>query len=438
MTCPICTDNYTSSSRKKITCLYCQYECCTQCIKKYITSNNNDPCCLNCKHSWNREFIDATLSRNFRIKEYKKHRENVLFDRESSFFQETVSLIDKNQEQKEYVHDKIRNVLKERKELQKKLGELNNSISGFRGNISFLEAKSTNVITDFTAIEKKTFIKMCGIKDCKGYINHKGTCALCKNVICMQCHEDKIQGHECKPENIESVNKIKKETKSCPNCQVAIYKIDGCRQMWCTQCHTAFDWRTGCIIRERIHNPHYYEWERNNDSATTNNNSTRTCNENELPTLSQLRNWAQNLGMEFTLKRKIFDIHRSIGHLQDIEMRRLQEENRDQELFQRNIDTRVLFLQSKMDEQSFKNQLILKENRLERFMNLYLLYEMVCNTCISLFHECLIFDSQSLVQDHIKKFETLAIYANNQLSIHSKRFNVRPLEFDNNLFLRRI
>jgi chromosome segregation ATPase len=131
-----------------------------------------------------------------------------LFDRESSFFQETVSLIDKNQEQKEYVHDKIRNVLKERKELQKKLGELNNSISGFRGNISFLEAKSTNVITDFTAIEKKTFIKMCGIKDCKGYINHKGTCALCKNVICMQCHEDKIQGHECKPENIESVNKI--------------------------------------------------------------------------------------------------------------------------------------------------------------------------------------------------------------------------------------
>jgi hypothetical protein len=31
--------------------------------------------------------------------------------------------------------------------------------------------------------------------------------------------------------------------------------------MWCTQCHTAFSWRTGAE-ETRVHNPHFYEWMR--------------------------------------------------------------------------------------------------------------------------------------------------------------------------------
>lgn len=33
-----------------------------------------------------------------------------------------------------------------------------------------------------------------------------------------------------------------------------------CSQIWCTICHTAFDWKTGEIEKKRIHNPHYYEY----------------------------------------------------------------------------------------------------------------------------------------------------------------------------------
>lgn len=67
-------------------------------------------------------------------------------------------------------------------------------------------------------------------------------------------------GHVCNPHDKESVEMIRKSTKQCPKCCTRIEKIDGCSQMWCTTCNSAFDWQSGEPINGPIHNPHYFEW----------------------------------------------------------------------------------------------------------------------------------------------------------------------------------
>jgi hypothetical protein len=41
--------------------------------------------------------------------------------------------------------------------------------------------------------------------------------------------------------------------------------VRNCDQIFCTQCHTAFSWRTGRKETGTIHNPHYFEWLRQNN-----------------------------------------------------------------------------------------------------------------------------------------------------------------------------
>jgi hypothetical protein len=124
---------------------------------------------------------------------------------------------------------------------------------------SFYVRSSEQVPTPEPKPEPKDLIPC---PECPGFVE-KGICSLCNNVICGKCQEKFVEGHECKNEDIKNVNSIKKDTKRCPSCRVPIHKISGCSQMWCTNCHTTFDYKTGEIIRKTvIHNPHYFNYVR--------------------------------------------------------------------------------------------------------------------------------------------------------------------------------
>lgn len=112
---------------------------------------------------------------------------------------------------------------------------------------------------------KNKYLFKCPKNDCRGYITTDYECHICSSKFCPKCLVEIPKNdfsHKCKEEDIESLKEILDSTKPCPKCSTRIYKISGCSQMFCTNCHTAFDWNTGNIITGHFHNPHYTEWVR--------------------------------------------------------------------------------------------------------------------------------------------------------------------------------
>lgn len=83
-------------------------------------------------------------------------------------------------------------------------------------------------------------------------------CVKCASILCSECLMEKLPPtHTCKVEDVLSANMIKSDSKPCPQCKIPIFKIQGCNDMYCTQCKIFFCWRTLKIIRGYIpHNPH--------------------------------------------------------------------------------------------------------------------------------------------------------------------------------------
>jgi hypothetical protein len=125
------------------------------------------------------------------------------------------------------------------------------------------------------------FIRACPIETCRGFLSQQWKCGLCNVSTCPKCNvpkcnvpkikktisesvpeSDDTDEHVCNPDDVATAELLAKDTKPCPQCGTGIFKIDGCDQMWCTECRTAFNWRTGQLETGHVHNPHYFEYQR--------------------------------------------------------------------------------------------------------------------------------------------------------------------------------
>lgn len=110
---------------------------------------------------------------------------------------------------------------------------------------------------------RRQVLRGCPAEACRGFLNGAGTCGMCATTVCLSCHGvlcGAAEDHICDFAMVETVRLLNQTTRPCPSCAVSITKIDGCDQMWCTQCQTTFSWRTGQKSVGAVHNPHYFEW----------------------------------------------------------------------------------------------------------------------------------------------------------------------------------
>ena len=128
-------------------------------------------------------------------------------------------------------------------------------------HMSELDASGLRSRREETPQSERRFVRGCPKDDCKGYLSTGWKCGLCNDHVCSNCHVPTKIGEEhiCDPDVAATAQLIASESKPCPGCRVNIYKIDGCNQMWCTQCKTPWDWKSG-RIETKVHNPHYLEY----------------------------------------------------------------------------------------------------------------------------------------------------------------------------------
>ena len=258
--CSICADNFTSYKRKPVNCPRCEFQCCITCLKRHCL-NGNDPMCMNpdCRTQFENSFLQQQFPKAFLNGEYKDKRTEVLWQREQGLLDSTMPFVEARVALNN-TEDQLKQLRKQQREIERQVLHQQLLVRESKRNCHRLETGVEKI-----AKEKKNFIRKCTNGDCRGFLNSRYKCELCQTQVCAKCFEIKENEHHlCNPDMVKTAELLRKDTKPCPNCAEMIYKISGCDQMYCTTCSSAFSWNTGQIVTGVIHNPHYFEYRRQN------------------------------------------------------------------------------------------------------------------------------------------------------------------------------
>jgi hypothetical protein len=366
---------------------------------------------MKCKHELNRGFIDSFCTKRFRNVEYKKHREKVLLEREKIRIPETqpeVERIIKLRELRTNYHSLL-NVLASI-EIDKQ-----NTISEGNIDLTYYEEREYEArvlleeITDeinrlrYMNVDqeenKRNFIRMCPAENCRGFIDEEWKCGLCKQTFCKHCNECMNTNHECDPETVKTMKLINRDTRPCPKCSTMIHKIDGCAQMWCTSCNTAFDWRSGKIVVGRIHNPHYFEFKQRSRE-----HGDIPCGGR--PSYSELNT--------LHASDEILDIC-VVLHNIDRELMYKYGDIYDED----NFRLRIQYMLNTISEEEFKIELQRRDKQKDKYTDIRNIYEMFTNSCGDFLRQWVL-DTSIDIMPTIKE---LVLYSNSVISKIRNRYN---------------
>lgn len=379
-----------------------------------------------CGREWTRQHIASIFTAAFVNKKLKKHREQLLYDIERALLPATQPVVErmiKVEEQEQKMID-----------IHRQLYELNMQKQQLRSDIYRLRNGTQPV-------ERSEFVRGCPDPDCRGFLSTQWKCGLCQKWSCPDCHE--VKGlvrdveHVCNADTLATARLLSADTKPCPKCQTSIFKIDGCNQMWCTQCHTAFDWRTG-RVQEAVHNPHYFEWLRRNGNAIPRTPGDVPCQQALThTTFTAIRNLlrVRHVMHAFSdvCERMMSAIIRNTIHLVHVIIIPFREQNH----VQRNEYFRIQYMRQRITEEQFKVKLQQTEKRVNKNREIFHILDVLQSTVTDIvfrFYSHL--ETSAAGQwnmDLFDEFDPIVDYTNACLADISKTYGCKRIAFSNEI-----
>lgn len=388
--CELCCSEFNKSKNSRVECPSCDYPVCRACTRIYLLGTMDSPHCLNCKNRWELDTLTRNTLRTFVNGDYKEHRKKMLMDHEKSRMPETMQAVEN--------YKKVKTLTAEYKEENAKLRELKEACYNLEWKVSGIKNRLNNYKRGFESKQdKREFKQKCPKDGCLGFLSTQWKCGLCDTKVCSKCLAIKEEGlpHECNEDDVKSAELIKKETRSCPSCGTNIYKIMGCDQMWCVQCHTAFSWKSGLKLNGVIHNPHFFQWQANGgEGAPVNLPGVQMCG--GLPYWTAFRHNVRELMSKLFINEpdkinyfKAFcrELYRSCSHFGDVELDRIRRKVNnagDNKLL------RIKYMAGELEEPQFKSQIMSKDkkhNKLRAILEVYELVNVILSETLRDIHE---------------------------------------------------
>lgn len=422
--CSVCVSEFTDNKHKRVSCS-CDFPVCIHCTRTYLMNTTKDPHCMNCKKGWTRDIQYRLLGSSFINTTYNKHRKKILVEKEKARQMETQHYAQQLRKETQ-LKCNLNYILSQERELKYQLMKLQDvKMDNIRQTRYITDELNGIIDTGNKTISKNKSSFKCPKDGCKGYVIDK-TCGLCESLVCKKCIQT-INGdeHECNENDVATAKLILKDSKPCPKCSVRISKVNGCDQMWCTQCRTPFSWSSGCILSGVVHNPHFYQWMNQNNNRGINinrNPGDEVCG--GIPTINRLH----NLFIKTGSYRKLAHIHRGISHTQYTILNTLRRELNIQE---NNYRLRARFMIDDIDEKRFGTELM-KLDKQRSFKQAILdIFETYVNVTSNHMHNIIdlckninIDERNSHVETFINTIKTLQDYCNNELKKTSNNYNL--------------
>ena len=302
-----------------IECPICAAPACIECTMAYTMTlpDAKKPCCMECRGEFSKEFTDSKFPTSWITKGLRNKAQNVLLTnalrdqvnlekvqdatasvlagiaKQEAFWATEeeklgVKISDRLKKSKEIIRNKeaeVEEVIAQEWRLRVQRTRLREEIEQARWNgdrkISTSKAAITRALIEAQfstrsndldkAVVSAEMICMCPLPDCRGMVyssanGTNGECRLCKTCVCERCHIAVVateeSPHACDKGDLASVKYIENNSTQCPGCRRPVQRSEGCSQMWCVCCKTAFDYSSGKRIENlrNFHNPEYVKY----------------------------------------------------------------------------------------------------------------------------------------------------------------------------------